>query len=422
MTESSQTALGGNRIDTSFDVNELRARFPILAKRIRGNPFIYLDNAATTQKPQSVIDVLNEYYTDQNANIHRGIHYLSEQATEAYEEARCRVARFINAPSERQVIFVRGTTEGINLVAQTFGRQRIRSGDEILISTLEHHSNIVPWQLVAEAVGAVIKVIPMDDRGVLDLEAHRKFLNERTRIVALSHVSNAIGTVVPIAEMCREARQKGIPVVVDGAQSAPHMKVDVQALDCDFFVFSGHKVFAPTGIGVLYGKDKWLREMPPYQGGGGMIQSVTFEKTRYLEYPGRFEAGTPHIAGSIGLSAALDFMEEIGLDKIAAYEQAILHYATEQFSGIDGLRIIGTAPQKAAVLSFVLNDVHPHDISTFLDQDGIAIRAGHHCAQPLMNRLGLSGTARASFSIYNTREEVDKVAESLRKIVRFFKR
>ncbi len=422
MTESSQTALGGNRIESGLDVHALRARFPILAKRIRDNSFVYVDNAATTQKPQSVIDVLNEYYTDQNANIHRGIHYLSEQATEAYEEARCRVARFINAPSERQVIFVRGTTEGINLVAQTFGRQRIRSGDEILISTLEHHSNIVPWQLVAEAQGAVIKVIPIDDRGVLDLEAYRALLNERTRIVALSHVSNAIGTVVPIVEMCREAHQKGIPVVVDGAQSAPHMKVDMQALDCDFFVFSGHKIFGPTGIGVLYGKDEWLRDMPPYEGGGGMIQSVTFEKTRFLEFPGRFEAGTPHIAGSIGLAAALDFVEEIGIDKIAAYEEEILHYATEQFSSIDGLRILGTAPQKAAVLSFVLDEAHPHDISTFLDQDGIAIRAGHHCAQPLMKRLGVSGTARASFSIYNTREEVDKVADSLRKIVRFFKR
>lgn len=422
MTESSQTALNRAGIQSSFDVNALRDQFPILKKRVRGNPFVYLDNAATTQKPQSVIDVLNQYYTDQNANIHRGIHYLSEQATEAYEDARSRISKFINAPSERQIIFVRGTTEGINLIAQTFGRQRVRSGDEILISTLEHHSNIVPWQLLAEAQGANIKVIPIDDRGVLDLDAYGKLLNDRTRIVALSHVSNAIGTVSPIAEMCREAHQRDIPVIVDGAQSAPHMKVDMQALDCDFFVFSGHKIFGPTGTGVLYGKDKWLRDMPPYEGGGGMIQSVTFEKTRFLEYPARFEAGTPHIAGSIGFAAALDFVEEIGMGKIAAYEHGILQYATEQFSQIDGLRILGTAPEKAAVLSFILDDVHPHDISTFLDQDGIAIRAGHHCAQPLMNRLGVAGTARASFSIYNTREEVDVLAASLRKIVRFFKR
>ncbi len=422
MTESSQTALNRAGIQSSFDVNALRAQFPILKKRVRGNPFVYLDNAATTQKPQSVIDVLNQYYTDQNANIHRGIHYLSEQATEAYEDARSRISKFINVPSERQIIFVRGTTEGINLIAQTFGRQRVRSGDEILISTLEHHSNIVPWQLLAEAQGANIKVIPIDDRGVLDLDAYGKLLNDRTRIVALSHVSNAIGTVSPIAEMCREAHQRDIPVIVDGAQSAPHMKVDMQALDCDFFVFSGHKIFGPTGTGVLYGKDKWLRDMPPYEGGGGMIQSVTFEKTRFLEYPARFEAGTPHIAGSIGFAAALDFVEEIGMEKIAAYEHGILQYATEQFSQIDGLKILGTAPEKAAVLSFILDDVHPHDISTFLDQDGIAIRAGHHCAQPLMNRFGVAGTARASFSIYNTREEVDVLAASLRKIVRFFKR
>ncbi len=421
MTQSSQTTAFDSQ-ETSLDVVTLRARFPILAKRIRGNPFVYFDNAATTQKPQSVIDALNRYYTDQNANIHRGIHYLSEQATEIYEEARRRAARFINAPSERQVIFVRGTTEGINLIAQTFGRQKVNSGDEILISTLEHHSNIVPWQLLAEERGASIKVIPIDDRGVLDFDAYVKMLNDRTRIVALSHVSNAIGTVVPIAEMCKEAHRKGIPVVVDGAQSAPHMKVDMQALDCDFFVFSGHKMFGPTGIGIVYGKDKWLCDMPPYEGGGGMIQSVTFEKTTFLDYPGRFEAGTPNIAGAIVLATAMDFIESVGLDNIAAYENGLLDYATEIFSQIDGLRIIGTAPDKAAVLSFILNDVHPHDISTFLDQDGIAIRAGHHCAQPLMKRFGVTGTARASFSIYNTKEEIDLVAESLQKIVNFFKR
>jgi len=357
----------------------------------------------------------------ENANIHRGVHTLSAQATDAYEDARKKVADFINAPDAREVIFVRGTTEGINLVAHAFSRKFLKEGDEILISTLEHHSNIVPWQVVAEDRGARLRVIPVDDRGVLDLEAYHAMLSKRTAIVALTHVSNAIGTVNPVEEMIRDAHAMDIPVLIDGAQAAPHFAIDMHALDCDFYTFSGHKMYGPTGIGVLYGKSRWLDEMPPYEGGGGMIRSVDFEKTIYRETPEKFEAGTPNIAGAIGLGAAVDFLASIGLGAIHAHEQEILAYVSERLRSIDGLRIIGTAPQKESVLSFVFEGVHPHDIGTFLDTDGIAIRTGHHCAQPLMKRFGIAGTARASFGMYNTKSEVDKLVTSIRKIIKFFR-
>ena len=405
-----------------LDVERVRRDFPILGTRVGNAPLIYLDNAATTQKPQVVIAALERFYAQENANIHRGIHYLSERATDAYENARRRIAGFIHAPREREVIFVRGATEGINLVAQSFGRRFVHEGDEILISTLEHHANIVPWQMMAEERGAGIRVIPMDDRGVLDLEAFENLLSEKTRIVGLTHISNALGTVNPVAEMIAAAHARDIPVLIDGAQAAPHVAVDVEELDCDFFVFSGHKVFGPTGIGILYGKEKWLSEMPPYQGGGEMIRSVTFEKTLYREIPEKFEAGTPHIGGVIALAEAIDYLDELGKPAVEAYEADLVSYALERLGTIDGLRVVGTAPQRASVVSFWIDDVHPHDIGTFLDSDGIAIRAGHHCAQPLMKRLGLPGTARASFSIYNTREEIDQLDLSLRKIIRFFNR
>ena len=406
----------------SLDIERVRRDFPILRTRVGNAPLVYLDNAATTQKPQVVIEALERFYAEQNANIHRGIHYLSERASDAYENARRRIADFINAPREREVIFVRGATEGINLVAQSFGRKFVHQGDEILISTLEHHANIVPWQMMAEERGAGIRVIPMDDRGVLDFEAFENLLSERTRIIGLTYISNALGTVNPVVDMIAAAHARDIPVLIDGAQAASHVAVDVEELDCDFFVFSGHKVFGPTGIGILYGKEKWLNEMPPYQGGGDMIRSVSFTKTLYREIPEKFEAGTPHIGGVIALAEAIDYFDGLGRGAVEAYEACLVSYALNRLGEIDGLRVVGTAPQRASVVSFWINDVHPHDIGTFLDNDGIAIRAGHHCAQPLMNRLGLPGTARASFSIYNTREEVDQLELSLRKIIRFFNR
>ena len=403
-----------------LDLEALRGQFPILQTQVNGKPLVYLDNAATTQKPNLVIETLVRFYSEQNANIHRGIHYLSAQATDAYEKARERVARFINAPHSRQIIFVRGTTEGINLVAQSYGRGHFKENDEIILTIHEHHSNIVPWQLVCEQTGARIKVIPMDDRGVLDMEVFEKLLNERTRLVAVSHVSNALGTINPVSDIISKAHAREVPVLVDGAQWVPHFPVDVQALDCDFYVFSGHKMYAPTGIGILYGKENLLSDMPPYHGGGDMIRSVTFEKTTYRDIPERFEAGTPNIVGVIGLAAAIDFLESVGPEKIAANEKELLDYATNTLESVESLRIIGDSPEKAGVVSFMLGDIHPHDIGTFLDNDGIAIRAGHHCAQPLMKRLGVSGTARASFGIYNTHEEVDKLAAGLRKITTFF--
>jgi cysteine desulfurase/selenocysteine lyase len=392
----------------------IRSDFPILQLRVHGKPLVYLDNAATTQKPQAVIDRLSRYYREENANVHRGVHALSVDATEAYDEARDRVRRFINAAEAREVVFVRGATEAINLVAATFGRTHVAAGDEIVISHLEHHSNIVPWQILCEEKGARLRVIPITDAGELQLDEYERLLGPKTRLVAVTHVSNALGTINPVESMVRTAHDRGIPVLVDGAQAVAHMRVDVQAIGCDFYVFSGHKVFGPTGIGVLYGRSPLLEAMPPYQGGGDMIRSVTFERTLYKDVPGRFEAGTPNIAGAIGLAAAIDYLTAVDLDRVAAYEGDLLGYATESLAGIAGLRLTGTARHKAAVLSFVIEDIHPHDLGTILDRDGIAVRAGHHCCQPLMARLGVPATVRASFALYNTREEVEALAASLR--------
>jgi cysteine desulfurase / selenocysteine lyase len=392
----------------------IRSDFPILQLRVHGKPLVYLDNAATTQKPQVVIDRLSRYYREENANIHRGVHALSVDATEAYDEARDRVRRFINAAEASEVVFVRGATEAINLVAATFGRTHVAAGDEIVISHLEHHSNIVPWQILCEEKGARLRVVPVTDAGELQLDEYERLLGPKTRLVAVTHVSNALGTVNPVESMVRTAHDRGIPVLVDGAQAVAHMPVDVQTIGCDFYVFSGHKVFGPTGIGVLYGRRQILEAMPPYQGGGDMIRSVTFERTLYKDLPGRFEAGTPHIAGAIGLAAAIDYLTAVDLDRVAAYERDLLGYATEALAGIAGLRLTGTASHKAAILGFVIEDIHPHDLGTILDRDGIAVRAGHHCCQPLMARLGVPATVRASFALYNTREEVDALAASLR--------
>ncbi len=398
------------------DVARLRSDFPILHRQVRGKPLVYLDNAATTQKPDVVIDAVDAYYRRQNANVHRGLYMLSEQATDAFEAVRESAARFLNARDSSEIIFTSGTTGGINLVAAAFGSAQVRAGDEILISAMEHHSNIVPWQLLCERTGAVLRIIPITDDGELRLDAYTKLLSDRTRMVAIVHVSNALGTVNPIKQMIACARECNIPVLVDGAQSVAHMAVDVQDLDCDFFVLSGHKLFGPTGVGVLYGKAQHLEAMPPYQGGGDMIRSVTFEKTRYNKPPQKFEAGTPNIAGVIGLGAAIDYLRGLEWEAIGAYEHDLLTYATEKLAAIERVHLIGTAPHKTGVLSFVIDGIHPHDIGTILDFDGIAIRAGHHCTQPLMDRLGLSATARASFSFYNTREEVDLLATAIPKI------
>jgi cysteine desulfurase/selenocysteine lyase len=392
----------------------IRADFPILQRRVHGKPLVYLDNAATTQKPQAVIDRLNRYYREENANIHRGVHALSVDATEAYDEARDRVRRFINAAEAREIVFVRGATEAINLVASTFGRAHVAAGDEIVISHMEHHSNIVPWQILCEQKGASLRVIPISDAGELRLDEYERLLGPRTRLVAVTHVSNALGTINPVESIVRTAHDRGIPVLVDGAQAVAHMRVDVQAIGCDFYVFSGHKVFGPTGIGVLYGRGPLLEAMPPYEGGGEMIRMVTFERTLYKDAPGRFEAGTPNIAGALGLATAIDYLSTVDLDRVAAYEQELLRYGTEALAGIAGLRLTGTAPHKAAILAFVIEDIHPHDLGTILDRDGIAVRAGHHCCQPLMARLGVPATVRASLALYNTREEIEALASSLR--------
>ena len=406
--------------NSGFDVERIRRDFPILDLRIGDHPLVYLDNAATTQKPRVLIDSLNKFYAEQNANIHRGVYFLSEKATDAYEKSRVRIANFINAAAAREIIFLRGTTEAINLVAQSFGRRFFQKDDEVIISILEHHANIVPWQIICELTGAKLKVIPMDDRGVLNLDAYEKMLSDCTRMVAITHISNAIGTVNPVKEMIEKAHQWDVPVLIDGAQSVPHFPIDVSALDCDFFVFSGHKLFGPTGVGVLYGKEKWLREMPPYQGGGEMIRTVTMEKTTFKDIPDKFEAGTPDISGVIGLSVAIDYFESLGIEAIQAHENDLLNYGTEALEQVSGLNIMGNAPDKSNVLSFVLADIHPHDIGTFLDSEGIAVRAGHHCAQPLMKRLGVSATARASLCLYNTREEINKLTANLLKIKKFF--
>jgi cysteine desulfurase / selenocysteine lyase len=403
-----------------LDVARLREDFPILAEQIRGKTIAYLDNAATTQKPRAVLEALARYYAHDNANVHRAVHALAARSTKAFDEARRTVQRFLGAKDEREIIFLRGATEGLNLVAQTFGRERVRAGDEVLVTHMEHHSNIVPWQMLCDEKGAKLRVIPVSDEGELDLSALDGLLSARTRILALTHVSNALGTVNPIADIVKQAHAKGIPVVVDGAQAAPHVAVDVQALGCDFYAFSGHKVYGPTGIGALYGKLEHLQAMPPWQGGGDMILSVSFEKTIYNQPPFKFEAGTPNIAGAVGLAAAISYVTGVGLGAIAAYEQELLAYATAELSKVAGLRIIGTAPHKAAVVSFVLAGVHPHDIATIIDEAGIAIRSGHHCAQPLMERFGVAATARASFAFYNTSEEVDRLALALREVRKVF--
>ena len=399
---------------TGWDVERIRQDFPALHQQVHGKPLVYLDNAATTQKPQAVIDALTAYYTRDNANIHRGVHLLSERATDAYESARRRIQRHLNAASPREIVFVRQATEAINLVAASFGRKAVGAGDEIVISAIEHHANIVPWQMLCEEKGARLKVVPVDDRGDLIMDEYARLLGPRTRLVAITQVSNALGTVAPIEEIIRLARRENIPVLLDGAQAAPHQAVDVRALDCDFFVFSGHKTYGPTGIGVLYGKEAWLERMPPYQGGGDMIKMVTFEKTTYNDLPYKFEAGTPHIAGAIGLATALDYMAGLGLDRIAAWEHELLEYGTELLQAVPGVRLIGTARRKAAVLSFVLDGVHPHDVGTILDHEGVAVRAGHHCAMPVMDRFGVPATVRASLGLYNTPAELETLATAVR--------
>ncbi len=398
----------------ALDLARIRADFPILAERINGKPLVYLDNAATSQKPRVVLDAIANYYQHMNANIHRGVHTLSVRATEAHDAARLTVKKFINAADTREIIFVRGATEAINLVAQTYGRKHVGAGDEVLITAMEHHSNIVPWQILCEEKGAHLKVAPIDDRGELLLDEFARLIGPRTKIVAVTQVSNALGTILPLREMIELAHHRGVPVLVDGAQAVPHFAVDVQALDCDFYAFSGHKVYGPTGIGVLYGKRALLDAMPPYQGGGDMIRSVTFEKTTYNDLPWKFEAGTPDIAGAIALGAALKYITGLGMDNIAAHENDLLTYATQAVGAIPGVQLIGTARDRAGVLSFVLDGVHPHDLGTILDREGIAIRTGHHCAQPVMERFGIPATARASFAVYNTKEEVDALVAGIR--------
>ena len=401
----------------TLDIQKIRADFPVLDQQVNGSPLIYFDNAATTQKPKSVIDALSHYYASDNANIHRGIHALAERATTAFELTRTKIKEFINAPSSDQIILTAGTTGSINLVAQTFGRANFSKGDKILISNLEHHSNIVPWQMIAEEKGAIIEVIPVDERGVLDLEAFRNLLDASVKLVAVNHVSNAIGTINPIAEMIQLAHAHGAKVMIDGAQSIAHLDIDVQALDIDFFAFSAHKLFGPTGVGVLFGKRELLESMPPYQGGGEMIKEVSFEGTTYNELPYKFEAGTPNIADVIALSAAIDYVNALSKEALFTQELALLAYATEQLSTIPGLRIIGTAPDKIAVISFVMDGIHPQDLGVLLDKFGIAIRTGHHCVQPLMKRFGLPGTCRASFAFYNTFEEIDLFVKALRRSI-----
>ena len=404
----------------TFDSRRARADFPILARDVRGKPLSYLDNAATAQKPVAVIEALDRYYRAENSNIHRGVHYLSEQATDAYEATRAKAARFIGATDPDEIIFVRGATEGINLISHGFTESVLQPGDEILITHMEHHANIVPWQIAAQKTGAILKVVPVDERGVLDMEAFEALLCEKTKLVSVVHVSNSLGTINPVKVIIDKAHALNVPVLVDGAQSTPHMAADVAELGCDFFVFSGHKVFGPTGIGVLWGKREWLERLPAYQSGGDMIEKVDFEGTTYKGIPGKFEAGTPHIAGVIGLGAAFDYLAS--MDRVGAlqHENALLNVATEQLLAIDGLRIIGTAPNKASVISFLIDDIHPHDIGTFLDAGGIAIRAGHHCTQPLLKRFGVPATARASFAFYNDFEDIERLVEGLTKMKQFF--
>jgi cysteine desulfurase / selenocysteine lyase len=404
----------------AFDVARVRGDFPILQQKIHGKPLVYLDNGATSQKPQAVIDALSRYYSEENSNIHRGVHSLSEQATTAYEAARAKVRAFLNAASDKEIIFVRGTTEAINLVAQSYGRTFFQAGDEIIVSAMEHHSNIVPWQMLCQQVGAKLRVIPINHDGEIVMDEYRRLLNDKTKIVSVTHVSNALGTVVPVKEIVALAHARGVPVLLDGAQAVPHLKVDVRALGCDFYAFSGHKLFGPTGVGVLYGREELLEKMPPYQGGGDMISLVTFEKTHYNVLPYKFEAGTPHIAGGIGLGAAIDYLSDLDWDGLAKHEHNLLSYATDAVASIDGLRVIGTAKEKAGVLSFVFDQIHAHDVGTILDQEGVAVRAGHHCAMPVMQRFGVPATTRASFAFYNTIEEVDVLARAIERVLKVF--
>ena len=404
----------------SLDVARIRADFPILSRTSRGVPLVYLDNAATTQKPGAVIDAIASYYSSINANVHRGVHELSELATARYEAARERVRRFFNAASTREIIFTRNATESINLVAHSFVRPRLGPGDEVLISAMEHHSNIVPWQLACEAAGAALRVVPIDDRGELIMDEFERLIGPRTRIVAITHMSNALGTVVDVAAVVRMAHEHGVPVLLDGSQAAYHMRVDVQALGCDFYAATGHKLYGPTGIGVLYGKESHLDGMPPFLGGGDMISSVTFERSTWNSLPHKFEAGTPHIAGAIGLHVALDYIDSVGLDHIAAHERDLLEYGTSVLESVPGVRIIGTARHKASILSFVIDNIHPHDIGTIVDREGVAIRTGHHCAQPVMERFGIPATARASLAMYNTRAELDALGRALEKVHEVF--
>jgi cysteine desulfurase / selenocysteine lyase len=403
-----------------FDVKKCREDFPTLKQKVRGKPLVYLDNAATSQKPRIVLEAIQHYYTSENSNVHRGVHYLSDLATRRYEEARSKVRRFINAADEQEIIFVRGTTEAINLVASSYGRKNVRQGDEILISAMEHHSNIVPWQMLCQEKQAVLRVAPINDAGELLLDEYERLLTPKTRLVAITHVSNALGTINPVRQIIDLAHRQGIPVLLDGAQAAPHSPVNVSELDCDFYAFSGHKTYGPTGVGVLYGKVRLLEEMPPYQGGGDMISSVSFEKTTYNKLPYKFEAGTPDIAGVVGLGAAIEYLSSLGMEAVSAYEQELLEYATKAISSVPGVRLVGTARRKAAVVSFLLGEVHPHDVGTILDQEGIAVRAGHHCAQPVMDRFGIPATIRASLALYNTREEIDLLVNGLKKVSEVF--
>jgi cysteine desulfurase/selenocysteine lyase len=403
-----------------FDVKKYREDFPTLKQKVRGKPLVYLDNAATSQKPRIVLDAIQHYYTSENSNVHRGVHYLSDLATRRYEEARSKVRRFLNAADEQEIIFVRGTTEAINLVASTYGRKNVRPGDEILISVMEHHSNIVPWQMLCQEKQAVLRVAPINDAGELLLDEYERLLTPKTRLVAIAHVSNALGTINPVRQIIDLAHRQGVPVLLDGAQAAPHSPVNVSELDCDFYAFSGHKTYGPTGVGVLYGKARLLEEMPPYQGGGDMISSVSFEKTTYNKLPYKFEAGTPDIAGVVGLGAAIDYLSSLGMETVSTHEQELLEYATKAISSVPGVRLVGTAKRKAAVVSFLLGEVHPHDVGTILDQEGIAVRAGHHCAQPVMDRFGIPATIRASLALYNTREEIDLLVNGLKKVSEVF--
>ena len=417
MTTSDAQAVSNS---APLDAAQVRKDFPVLHQLVNGKPLVYLDNGATSQKPQCVIDALVRYYTTDNANVHRGVHTLSQRATDDYENARSKIRSFLNAASDQEIIYTRGTTESINLVAQTFGKQHIGPGDEIIVSNMEHHSNIVPWQILCEEKGSKLRVVPIDDSGELLVDEFEAMLGPRTKLVSITHVSNALGTIVPVDRIVELAHAHGVPVLLDGAQAVPHMRVDVRSLDCDFYVFSGHKLFGPTGIGVLYGKAEMLDSMSPYQGGGEMIKSVTFEKTIYADLPYKFEAGTPNIAGAIGLGEAIDYVEALGFDRIMAHEQELLDYGTRALSSIEGVQIIGTAAHKSGILSFIMDGVHPHDIGTILDAEGIAVRTGHHCAQPVMERFQIPATARASMAMYNTKEDIDALVLGIDRVIEVF--